>query len=206
MDIIGYRDLNYYVFHYPDASGDQKRAINAWVNNLETHSILVFRDWDALGLDALLGWSASETLEFCFLDPAMDVHRENIVKFMKLGLRHPHPVLRYWLMHALESSGDAFFHTTQKVALQAEKEGVGPLDYLADRHDTVHREPGRSIEGIHAMFHEEPLTTEQIAIAEEMIHIVFDSVDHQLDLSYEAVTTNRFNIPTGAAPQIQESV
>lgn len=198
MDIMGYRDLNHYVFHYDQPQGRLQRAINAWVNDLETHSGLFFADWRALGMDDILGWGARETLEFCFFDPGMDVHRRNIIQFMKLGLRHPDPVLRFWLMHALEASGEAFFANTRDLACAAEAVGIGPLDYLGDRHELAHREPAcERIQALRAAFVREPLTPAQVATAERMIHVVFDALEEQLWLSLHAAESNRFRIPTG---------
>jgi hypothetical protein len=195
MDIMGYRDLNHYVFYYDDPQDPLARRINAWVTDLETHSMLFLADWAALGMDERLGWSARETLEFCFLDPSMDVHRKNIFAFMKLGLRNPEPVLRFWLMHALEASGEAFFATTRELARAAEAEGIGPLDYLGDRHEQAHPDPRRSAAELRETFLREPLTLAQIEIAERMINVVFDALDEQLDLSLIAAEINRFAIP-----------
>lgn len=195
MDIMGYRDLNHYVFHYEHPRGRLERLINAWVNDLETHSELFFADWRALDMDERLGWGARETLEFCFFDPGMDVHRENIVRFAQMGLSYPEPVLRFWLMHALQASGEAFFDNTRELAHMAEKAGVGRLDYLADRHQSAHREPERDrAEALRAEFMAESLTSEQIAIAERMIEVVFDALQAQLDLSLHAATSDRFRI------------
>lgn len=197
MDIMGYRDLNHYVFHYDRPGGRLERLINAWVNDLETHSELFFADWHALGMDQHLGWGARETLEFCFFDPGMDVHRENIVRFAQLGLHNPDPVLRFWLMHALQSSGEAFFASTRELAHTAEKAGVGRLDYLADRHLVAHPQPQYCREGdLRAEFLAESLSSEQVATVEHMIAVVFDALEAQLDLSLQAAASNRFGIST----------
>jgi hypothetical protein len=157
--------------------------------------MLFLADWAALGMDERLGWSARETLEFCFLDPGMDVHRENIFAFMKLGLHHPDPILRFWLMHALEASGDAFFAHTRELAREAEAEGVEPLAYLGDRHEQAHVDPRRSSAELREMFLREPLSPSQVEVAEQMIRVVFDALEAQLDLSFEAAAHNRFGIP-----------
>ena len=49
----------------------------------------------------MLRWSASDTLEFIFLNSDMDMHRENIVKFSLFGLKHRDPVIRFWFMMIL---------------------------------------------------------------------------------------------------------
>ncbi|MEM9463297.1 MAG: hypothetical protein AAGF11_54650 [Myxococcota bacterium] len=201
MDILGYRDLNHYVMHYPEPTDDLQRAINAWAADLATHSTLLFSDWRALGMDEALGWGARQTLEFCFFDPSMDIHRRNIVKFIRLGLRHPDPTLRFWLMHALEASGEVFFIHTRELALAAEAQGVGPLDYLGDRHNGAHTEPERdTLAAIRDHFWAQPLSPEQTAAAETMIHVVFDSLEEQLTLSLEAAQSSRLLRPPTDRP------
>lgn len=195
MDVLGYRDLQHYVFRYGAPTTDAERLINAWVSNLETHSSLFLKDWRALGLDQLLGWGARETVEFCFLDPAMDVHRRNIIAFTRLGLRHPDPVLRFWLMYALETSGESFFHSTRLVAQAAEVQGVGPLDYLSDRHDAAHVTNDDAIQLIQRRFLAEPLSLAQALTVRRLIDVVYDALEEQLYLSLEALETNRFQIP-----------
>jgi hypothetical protein len=94
MDILGYRDLARYAFSYPNPSDAAQRAINAWAAELATHSGPFLQDWDHLGLDDQLGFNASDTLEFLFLDHDMDLHREHLVEFASLALRHSDPALR----------------------------------------------------------------------------------------------------------------
>lgn len=43
----------------------------------------------------LLGYTASQTLEFLFLDQDMDLHREQMIEFGKLALRYTDPALRW---------------------------------------------------------------------------------------------------------------
>lgn len=196
MDILGYRDLNHYVLHYPEPRDDLERSLNAWASDLETHSTLLFSDWRALGMDTALGWGARQTLRFCFFDPDMDVHRRNIVRFIQMGLRHPEPSLRFWLMRALEASGEAFFANTRELARAAEAEGIGPLDYLGDRHDRAHAPSRADALGAERLrFWAEPLSPEQTAIAETMIHTVFDALEEQLTLSLEVARSGRLLRP-----------
>src|SRR5262249_21514585 len=58
-DAMGYRELNRYAIRYPAARTVGEAAINAWCDDLETHNVLFLNDWDALGMDRALGWSAS---------------------------------------------------------------------------------------------------------------------------------------------------
>jgi hypothetical protein len=112
MDILGYRDLNRYAMTYPEPRSPAEAAINTWAARLSTHSGLFLSDWAALDLDEQLGYCASDTLAFLFLDRDMDLHRENMIEFVKPALRHRDPAIRWWMMAALESTGEEFFHQT----------------------------------------------------------------------------------------------
>jgi hypothetical protein len=194
MDVLGYADLNRYAFRYRNPAGALERVVNRWIDDLQTHNVLYLRDWRNLGLDETLGWSASDTLEFCYLDPWMDTHRRNIVKFVELGAAHPNPVLRLWLMHVLEASGDAFFENTKVVALEAERECRIRLDYLADRHDTVHPTSTGDTPEDCPDAEEFRLDEHDVDVGLAMVQTVFDSVDEQLSLSLDVALSNRLRI------------
>lgn len=193
MDIMGYRDLNRYALRFRSPQRPNELAFNRWVRALETHSELFLHDWDALGMDDALRWSASDTLEFLFLDPGTDIHRGNIAKFTKLAIAHESSALRFWLLEALEASGEAFFANTRELARAVERDTALRLDYLADRHYLAHAEgeddPARSYP-----FKSEPLGAEQARIAIAMVHTVFDAVDAQLSLSLAVAEQDRFGI------------
>ena len=193
-DIMGYRDLNRYAIRYRAAQGELEGVINSWCDDLETHNTLFMNDWDALGLDDVLGWNASDTLKFCFLDSDMDVHRENMCTFVKLAMGHPAPTLRFWLLEALEGSGHAFFENMKQLALPVEQEEGVRLDYLGDRHDLAH--PVRtSRAGGRAMITGEPISPADRDTAIGMVDTIFDAVDEQLDLSLEVARSNKLGIP-----------
>ncbi len=193
MDIMGYRNLNQYALRYPRPVDRLEHAVNSWVNDLSTHNVLYLHDWVQLGLDDLLGWTSNETLRFCFLDPQMDVFRHNIIKFTKLAAAYPDPVLRLWLMHALESSGEAFFQHTRQLAAEVEATSDVRLDYLADRHDTAHQP--QAFKAGSVIFKDAALSTEGRQIALHMVEVVFDSIDQQLDISLDVALSNKFAIP-----------
>ncbi len=199
MDIMGYRDLNRYALSFKSPQTPEERAFNGWVQALETHSALFLNDWDALGMDAALDWSASDTLQFLFLDPGTDVHRSNIARFTRLAIAHESSALRFWLLEALEASGEAFFANTRLLAESVERSTAIRLDYLADRHYLAHPEgenhPGRS-----HPFKSQPLSAEQARIAIAMVHTVFDAVDAQLTLSHAVALQDFFGIDR-AAPE-----
>ncbi len=190
FDMLGYRDLNRYVFRYDAPAGDLERSVNAVAANLETHSQLFLQDWLQLGLDDMLRWTASDTLQFLFLDYFMDRHRHTLIRFGMLGLTHRGALERLWLMEALEKSGHAFFEATRAVALEAERAHGLRLDYLCDRHATVHpRASGRAVN-----FKAVALEGEQHALCRGFIDTVFDALDANLSLSLDAAKSNKLAI------------
>ncbi len=192
-DIMGYRDLNKYAIRYPAVRSGQEAVINEWCDDLETHNSLFLNDWDELKMDQVLGWTASDTLKFCFLDPQMDVHRRNMCTFVKLAMGHEKPALRFWLLEALEASGHAFFENTKRLALEVEREAGVRLDYLGDRHDVAHPvRKGRT--GARALITSEPITPADRDTAIGMVETIFDAVDEQLSLSLEVGQSNKFDV------------
>ncbi|MEO6503776.1 MAG: hypothetical protein ABIQ09_17930 [Jatrophihabitantaceae bacterium] len=194
MDIMGYRDLNLYAMRYQQPQDDLAQVVNGWVDDLSTHNTLYLNDWRELDLDQLLGWSASDTLDFCYLDAQVDVHRRNIVRFTQLAADHPEPLLRLWLMHALESTGDAWFENCRILAREVEATTDIRLDYLGDRHEIAHRPvaPGAQAS---VLFKSRPMSAEQAEKVLVMIDTVFDAVDEQLDISLDVALSNKFDIP-----------
>jgi hypothetical protein len=193
MDCMGYRDLNRYAMRYAEPASDLHRTVNAWVDDLATHNTLYLNDWKQLGLDEILGWKSSDTLAFCYLDPQTDVHRRNIVRFTELAAGNDDPVLRLWLMHALETSGEPFFRQTKALAAEAEATVGVRLDYLGDRHEVAHRKPAVSA-GPPAGFKDRPLEPSGCDVAAHMIETVFDAADEQLDISLDVALSNKFGI------------
>lgn len=193
MDILGYRDLNKYAMTYADPQDSAQRAINTWARRLSAHSGLFLSDWDALKLDTLLGYSASETLEFLFLDQDMDLHRGNMMEFTKLALRHRDPAVRWWMMAALESTGEQFFAHTKPLALAVEQETGGRLDYLSGRHDTP--EEGTNTGGAVHGGAPAPLSAEGLNAALTLVDHVFDSMEAQLWRSLAVARANKFGVP-----------
>ncbi|RAH17894.1 hypothetical protein DNR41_27330, partial [Escherichia coli] len=64
VDIMGYRDINKYVFTYEQPESESEKIINDYALHLSEHSRLFYHDWKSLQLDDMLRWSASDTLEF----------------------------------------------------------------------------------------------------------------------------------------------
>ncbi|GAA4231289.1 hypothetical protein GCM10022254_28060 [Actinomadura meridiana] len=193
MDILGYRDLNRYAMTYPSPKDTAEQAVNTWAARLSRHSGLFLSDWDALGLDAILGHSASDALEFLFLDQDMDLHRQNMIEFVKLALRHRDPAVRWWMMAALESTGEQFFAHTRTLATTVEAETGLRLDYLAGRHDPSDTcaNTGGDQDGVPPA----PLSAEGLEAALRVVDHVFDSMEAQLWRSLAVARANKFNVP-----------
>ncbi len=193
MDILGYRDLNKYAMTYADPQDPAQRAINIWARRLSAHSGLFLSDWDALELDEMLGYSASQTLEFLFLDQDMDHHREHLIEFAKLALRYSDPAVRWWMMAALESTGEQFFAHTQPLALAVEKATGVRLDYLSGRHDAPEAgtNTGGEVDGVPPA----PLSAPGCDAALRLVDHVFDSMEDQLWRSLAVARANKFGVP-----------
>jgi hypothetical protein len=193
IDILGYRDLNRYALPYPLADDPAKEAINLWANRLSAHSDMFMTDWDALGLDDLLGFTASQTFEFLFLDDDMDLHREHMIEFVKLAVRYTDPAVRWWTMAALESTGEQFFAHTKPLACAVETEIGARLDYLSGRHDAPldATNTGGAQDGSPVA----RLTAETVGVALNLVDQVFDSIESQLWLSLAIARANKFDVP-----------
>ncbi|MBV8542100.1 MAG: hypothetical protein JO063_09590 [Pseudonocardiales bacterium] len=192
MDVMGYRDLNKYAMPYPGATDPAKLAVSRWASRLSAHSDLLLCDWDALGLDELLGYTASQTLEFLFLDQDMDLHREHMIEFGKLALRYTDPALRWWMLAALESTGERFFAHAQPLARAVEAETGAKLDYLCGRHDPAERADDTG--GEHNGVPPARLRPETLDVAIGLVDHVFDSMESQLWRSLALARANRFNV------------
>jgi hypothetical protein len=125
-----------------------------------------------------------------FFDADMDVHRENMIEFAKIALQHSDPVLRWWMLVALESTGEEFFAQTRPLALAAEAETGGRLDYLAGRHDPPAATGGTAdcIE----LSAPAPLCERQLELAKSITDHVFDSMQRQLWRSHAIVRAGKY--------------
>ncbi len=191
MDILGYRDLNRYAMTYPEPRTPAESAVNAWAARLSTHSGLFISDWEALDLDTLLGYAASDTLAFLFLDRDMDLHRQNMIEFVKLALRHRDAAIRWWMMAALESTGEEFFHQTRRLAAIVEKDTGARLDYLSGRHDAPCPDANANEYDI---VQPAELSAEALTTTLTVVEHVFDAMEAQLWRSLAVARANKFDI------------
>jgi hypothetical protein len=182
-DIMGYADLMTYALPFPHPATAQERALNRRVRLLASHHRLFARDAAALDLDARLGWTAGETLRFLGHGRQTDLQRETAAAFLDAAFRQRSPVVRYWLVEALQGSGEAFFRHGGLLAREVERRDGVRLDYLADRHGLAHPELDPDPEADAVQFTRLPVTGAERDAAVGVITMVFDRLGEQFDQS-----------------------
>jgi hypothetical protein len=200
IDIVGYKDFNELVLRYPSPRGPAERAINRQTRELATHNVLYLQDWKALRMDKFLGWNMGETIAYYFLSEQTEVHRRNMAKVKKLAFRFKEPALRFWLMTALEASGEPLFETTAALARAVEADEGLTLNYWANRHHLLHPKTDAVPTDEYA-FWADDLSQEQCEVARRMIETVFDNVEEQFELSHrEALSAVFVREPASLPP------
>ena len=186
-DIMGYGDLMTYAVPFRAPATPQERALNRRVALLASHHRLFARDAAALRLDERVPLSAGEALRFLGYGRRTDLQRRSLAAFVDAAYRHPSPVVRYWLVEALQASGDAFFRHGGALARELEaREGVR-LDYLADRHPLAHPELPPDPEADAVAFARLPVTAAEREAAIAIVDTVFDRLREQFDQSMRVV-------------------
>ncbi len=186
-DIMGYADLMTYALPFTRPRNAVERALNRHAILLTSHHRLFIKDAAALDLDGALRWTAGETLNFLGRGEATELQRRSMALFVDIAFRYPSPVVRYWLMEALQRSGEAFFHQGSKLARAAETQLGARLDYLADRHRLAHPTLGPDPEADAVVFTRLPVTAHERQAALRSINTVFDRVENQFDQSLQEV-------------------
>lgn len=188
FDIMGYPDLHKFALAYPPDSTDPAcQEVTGLAQRLATHSHLFLNDWDALRLDDILDFNASESLEWLFLDQDMDPHRRHMIEFAKHGIRYSNPAIRWWMIVALELSGAAFFANTAPLARAVEEQTGARLDYLCGRHEP----PGLAAPSGHPPAR---LTPESLPVVQDIITAVFAAIDQLLTRSLAVAKANKWNV------------
>lgn len=180
-DIMGYADLMTYAVAFPNPQTVPERALNRRVRLLASHHRLFANDAAALELDERLGWTAGETLRFLGYAPETDLQRRSMAAFLDAAYRHPSPVIRFWLVEALQGSGEAFFHHGSILAAELESRDGVRLDYLADRHPLAHPELDPDPEADAVVFTGLPVTADERDVVLGIITTVFARLEEQFD-------------------------
>lgn len=186
-DIMGYADLMTYALPFRDPASPPERALNRRVALLASHHRLFAGDAAALQLDRRLNWTAGETLGFLGYRSETDLQRESMAAFLDIAYRNPGPVIRFWLMEALQGSGEAFFQHGGVLARAVEEQHGVRLDYLADRHPLAHPVFDPDPEADAVVFTRLPVTEEERDVALRAIDTVFDRLEAQFDQSLKAI-------------------
>ncbi|HTV17949.1 MAG TPA: hypothetical protein VMG12_04740, partial [Polyangiaceae bacterium] len=197
VDIVSYRDFNELVLRYEQPATAAERTINRWSEDLASHGVLYLRDWLTLGLDELLGWKMGDAVTYYFLGEHTEVHRRNMSKVKKLAMTHRAPPLRWWLMLALEQSGEVLFETTRPLALELEAELGVPLDYWAYRHGLT--EPRERDEAPYP-FLEAPIAASEARLVRQIIDTVFDNIEEQFDQCERVLHARAFSTHASSLP------
>ena len=182
-DIMGYADLMTYALTFPEPSTRQERALNRKARLLASHHRLFAHDAAALDLDARLGWTAGESLRFLGLGQETDLQRESMAAFLDAAYRHRSPVVRFWMLKALQGSGETFFRHGGRLARTVENRDGVRLDYLADRHMLTHPQLDPDPDADAVVFTQLPVTVDEQEIALGIITVVFDQLEKQFDQS-----------------------
>ena len=190
-DIMGYADLMTYALTYPAPRDAAERALNRHTARLACHHRLFLADAAALDLDGALGWGAGETLHFLGHSSATELQRGSAAAFVDIAFRHRSPIVRYWLMEALQASGEAFFQHGSVLARAVERRLGRPLHYLADRHRLAHPvlEPDAAADAVRLA--RLPVTTAEQHAALAGIDTVFDRLTAQMDQSLREMDVTR---------------
>ncbi|GAA2563640.1 hypothetical protein GCM10010210_43190 [Pseudonocardia hydrocarbonoxydans] len=186
-DVMGYADLMTYALAYPDPSTPAQRALNRRVRRLASHHRLFARDAAALDLDGRVRLTAGEALRLLGHARCTDLQRRSAAAFVTAAFRHRSPVVRFWLVEALQDSGEAFFRHTGLLAAELERALGVRLDYLADRHELAHPELPPDPEADAVDFTRLPVTPAERAAALGVVDLVFDRLEEQFDQSLRLV-------------------
>lgn len=162
-----------------------------------TEAELFFHDWDVLGMDARLPWTAPELLEWWFFDKVYGrPEMEALHEFRRETLRMPNdPVLKYWAIMCVHFMSRAFFGhlrvLTERFA--AEHPEHQPLVYLEGTHHLLYgdvasdwQQPACPTSLAHL-----PVTEEQRRAVLRMMEVFATYGRRQFDNLARALSTDR---------------
>lgn len=192
-DIMQYRDINKYILMIEKPSSEEDFILNCMFSDLSLHSNLFLEDWITLEMDSLVRWKSSDFMDFLFFDHAMNHHRKTLFELSITGLNIQNNLERFWFIYALESSGTSFFDVTKTLALQAEKDENIKLNYLANRHNMVHKS-NVSHNNIIKHFNSFEMNNLDFKRISNTIDFIFSSLEKNLDSSLEAAKENTFAV------------
>jgi hypothetical protein len=205
IDVVGYKDFNDLVLSYTTPTSPSEQAINGVSSELAAHGALYLQDWQSLRLDELLGWRMIDVICYYFLSEDTEVHRRNMAKVKKYAMRHENPLVRWWLMFALERANEVFFGATRDVALAAESDLGVTLNFWAYRHG-LSESTGRGAQEFN--FLQQAASDDELSVIEQIINTVFDNFEEQFELSEAVSRSGAFSArrQSLAPPRVSELV
>jgi hypothetical protein len=200
IDVLGYKDFNRYVLAFEAPRDAEQRAINRWTERLASHGILYLRDWEELGLDHVLGWSARDTIEHYFLGERSEVHRHAMALVKKRAFVSDSARLRYWLMRALEDGGQVLFDALGPMVAAAQGTLGAALSYWAGQHHVTHPVQPTDPEADALSLATLPLDEDEQRSALHTLDLVFDNFERLFDLSMSVVSDQLGTVRANHSP------
>jgi hypothetical protein len=118
-------------------------------------------------------------------------------RIKKVAMCHTTPLVRWWLMVALEEGGNVLFDATRAPALSLERQLSLPLNYWTHRHGLA--EP-QARDGRNETFWTRQLSAADVASVREAIDTVFDNLVEQFDLSHRTSASRVFSREARSLP------
>ena len=179
--IMQFRDLNAYHTSYGADEGldRQRRALSAHAAEDMTHSRLFVMDSGTLGWARLTGWRPSQVLHWLFTNPATEPDRARTARLNRLLINASDPVIRFSVVEAVETSGNACFTQAVVPARQFAAASGRELMYWGDYH--LERESGHAAGEDESAFDDVALTESQRVAATYAVTEVFQLFEEQND-------------------------
>jgi hypothetical protein len=183
--IMGFRDFNRYFVIYPDPKNELEEAINEHAREDQTHSLLLLRDWVALGLDERLGWAPRDLYWWLTSEHTLESRRVDF-ELTSLVYHNPDPLLRFAIIESMEAAGNIFFTRTVPVvkAFGDDQAAIAAaFPYYGQHH--LDRETGHLQHGDERPFLRATLTPEQREKATRLVARVFEIFEFHFTAWYE---------------------
>ena len=183
--IMGFRDFNKYFVIYPEPKNELEQAINDHAREDQTHSLLLLKDWVALGTDERLGWKPRDLYWWLTSDVTRESRRVDF-ELISMVYHNPDPLLRFAIIESMEAAGNVFFTRTVKVVKEF-GEDKGTIDAAFPYYGQFHldKETGHLQHGDERPFLRATLTPEQHEKAVALVERVFEIFEFHFTSWYD---------------------